>query len=141
MYTIHVLSGYVADVDTDIGSLRNVFILLDHKTHMGVASWLDNSSDYTCPECEHETFIAAMGGPGLKLRCNDYKCDCYPSCYILVQKDYSVEETVWTLPDGSEAHYRCPECGGDVERIHHSDGMGYVDVQLECMSCGESSWE
>ena len=37
---------------------------------------------------------------------------------------------------------RCPECGSDsITERAHDDGLGYVDVEVVCQDCNESTWK
>jgi transcription elongation factor Elf1 len=106
-----------------------------------VQEWLDAESAYTCPDCGHETFIAPLGSSGLKLRCEDYNCDCYPACTILTPI-YDEQPVAYEFPSGYVTRYQCPECDSrDIERRPYDDGLGYVDVKLECDDCGAETWE
>jgi predicted RNA-binding Zn-ribbon protein involved in translation (DUF1610 family) len=106
-----------------------------------VREWLDTESTYTCPDCGHETFIAPLGSSGLKLRCEDYECTCYPSCMVL-RPLFKETPVAYELPSGAVVRYQCPDCDSqDIKRLPYSDGHGYTDVKLVCNNCGAETWE
>lgn len=104
-----------------------------------IESFLTAVPEHTCDVCGHRTNVRALGGNGLKLVCDKFKCDCYPSCAIV--ESVHDGDALWKFPDGTTASYRCPECGGDIERTAYDDGCGFVDVNLSCVNCDVDTWE
>lgn len=110
--------------------------------------WVYNPNNCRCPECRNETRIGGFGGIPLGIKCKDHKCEKYGAGGAILPFDHTSKGVSFAIPEEwvvgepERCRYVCPYCDSKaIERMPYDDGMGFFDVKIECVECGENTWE